>query len=662
MPRHHRLPRSARLRYLLPIVSVLPTASAWALCNGGVDVTSTLVISSNCSGDATKPLTLGTGADVTINADVTVDNDRFSTRNGDPVAVAAGATAIRLVNHGLVYTPQQWGVTVQGTLGSLVNTGTIRSDSRRAVVINGTVGTFTNTGTLSGPFADVTTSGVLQTFNNLQGAGNAAGPVTYAQALPTHYNIIIDSPTHYGQLDNAGATGSLQFGVYETSTVAAGTYSSVLTGFSGANLTGPLTGTFGRYTWNLNLASGTTWDLVFVANPVSYLTYATTPNAASVARLLESIANAPATTQGAALTQQIDALSPSSAQAAFHSLAGSTHATASSVAQSMTRGFAAQLGGGGTADTGARVGLRSGAMQYASLDLVQAAPRTISDAGPGRAPDARGLWVQALGTGGRIASDGNADGARWRGDGFALGYEQPLSGGWIAGAAFGYSRARWDALGGTGASGRIETPQVGVYARSTGDGWRTRIDASYADHDFTADRVVVIGVDRLVAQSTHGGKEWSAGLQFEKPMVSGPWQLLPVVGLRYANLRERGFTETGAGAANLSVQGRTTQNAVLSTGVHAGRDFDGAPGRYEMRAIASYLTGDNDAPLTASLAGQAGGFTVTGAPLKRAALTLGGSVQGRMGRGATMYADASYELRGSGQNAFQLGAGVRMDF
>ncbi len=255
--------------------SVAVCGDAWAVCNGGTTVTGALTVSASCDGGNVKPLTLDTGANVTINSGVTVSNDAGSGRNGDPVSVLSTATSSALTNNGIISTGQQWGVTINGTLTSLINTGTISSSVRRGIVINtgGTLTTLTNTGTITGPFAGVTNSGVaLQTFNNQQGAGNVNGAVTYAGLLPVNYNIIIVSPTTYGKLAGAGVSGTTAFGIYGTSTVAAGTYTSVLTGLTTSNVS-TTSGTFGGFNWLLSLASGQSdiWDLIFTV-PVTNMT------------------------------------------------------------------------------------------------------------------------------------------------------------------------------------------------------------------------------------------------------------------------------------------------------------------------------------------------------------------------------------------------------
>lgn len=116
------------------------------------------------------------------------------------------------------------------------------------------------------------TYGTISTFNNIQG-GNSANAattaLTYNGKLPTNYNIIVTSPTHYGQLNVTNPlTSTTTFGIYAggvsgvtASTLAAGTYSSVLTGVAVSNITGATSGTYGSYSWSLS-NTGTTWNMV----------------------------------------------------------------------------------------------------------------------------------------------------------------------------------------------------------------------------------------------------------------------------------------------------------------------------------------------------------------------------------------------------------------
>ena len=248
----------------LALISFLIFSSpVFALCNGGSVLSTSSTISSSCDGEGYLPLKLNSGANLTITSGVTVSNDAWSTRNGDPIHILNTSTSAIITNNGSIHTPQQWAVTNYGINTEIYNNGTISSRDRRAIVNGSDAATFrviTNLGTLSGPFSDITNNniaGSIVTFNNLQGGSDA---VTYSGVLPTNYNIVINSSTNYGKL--SGGSGITTFGIYTGSVVALGTYTSVLTGLTSSNLISR-TGSFSGLTWTLLNSAGTTWDLVF---------------------------------------------------------------------------------------------------------------------------------------------------------------------------------------------------------------------------------------------------------------------------------------------------------------------------------------------------------------------------------------------------------------
>jgi hypothetical protein len=159
---------------------------------------------------------------------------------------------------------------INGATTGLENTGTITSliNASGGFGItgatglwnnNGTIGTLTNLGNISGSTValniGIRNGGTITTLNNVQ------SNLTYAGNLPINYNIIINSSSSYGRLVVTNISGTTTFGIYTGSVLRNGTYTSVLSGLSAANLT-RTTGTFGSATWLLSNSLGDIWDLI----------------------------------------------------------------------------------------------------------------------------------------------------------------------------------------------------------------------------------------------------------------------------------------------------------------------------------------------------------------------------------------------------------------
>ena len=161
---------------------------------------------------------------------------------------------------------------IQGTVDGIYNgaTGVISAFALPGGAVGianvaGTISSITNLGSITGVYG-IQNGGTITRLNNLQGGGT---PLTYTGVLPTNYNVIVNSTSAYGKLSSPGGlAGATTFGVSSTSTLAANTYTAVLSGFTSVNLTnqvlGIVTGTLGAASWTLSPEGGapTTWDLI----------------------------------------------------------------------------------------------------------------------------------------------------------------------------------------------------------------------------------------------------------------------------------------------------------------------------------------------------------------------------------------------------------------
>ena len=163
-----------------------------------------------------------------------------------------------------------------GTINEILNTGTIEAviGTNPSATIGSQLGIRNNGGTIT-------------TLNNSQGAGNAAGALTYTGALPTNYNVIITSASNYGKLSGTSVTGSTNFGIYAGATITTKLYTGVLQGLTTSNVGATRTGTYSGFNYTLALQSGssTIWDLIFTG------TADTQPSLAASAYALRGVYN-----------------------------------------------------------------------------------------------------------------------------------------------------------------------------------------------------------------------------------------------------------------------------------------------------------------------------------------------------------------------------------
>jgi len=188
-----------------------------------------------------------------------------------------------------------------GGTNSIINnaaSGTITGGAGAGIFNDGgTITSITNRGTITagaGGYGIIDFFGTITTLNNAQGAGNAAGSLTYVGTLPTNYNIIINGVNSFGKLAIIDVIGSTSFGIYTGSTVANGKYAAVLTGLSADNLTST-TGTFGMGRWTLSeeLGSYEVWDLIMTGyGPSTANTQQSLVNTANALAPIYSLQNA----------------------------------------------------------------------------------------------------------------------------------------------------------------------------------------------------------------------------------------------------------------------------------------------------------------------------------------------------------------------------------
>jgi hypothetical protein len=201
-----------------------------------------------------------------VTSDGSISTDRYAVWNS---YTNSGGTTLTLINYGTISSNFYTIDNDDGTINTLTNYGRIVSAGSYVIWNDyGTITTLNNFGSIvAGGFYGIDNEyGTITTFNNAQGGNSlseATTAVKFAFDLPTNYNIIINSPTHYGQLSVRSPSGSTSFGIYNSSVITSRLYTGVLQGLADNNVVGARTGSYDGMSWTLAISSGTSWDLTF---------------------------------------------------------------------------------------------------------------------------------------------------------------------------------------------------------------------------------------------------------------------------------------------------------------------------------------------------------------------------------------------------------------
>jgi len=187
------------------------------------------------------------------------------------------------------------------------------------------------------------------------------------------------------------------------------------------------------------------------------------------------------------------------------------------------------------------------------------------------------VWGRALGGFGSTGSDGIAPGYSRQSGGALVGADRRLAPGLTGGIALGFLRGQVDGDGSTGEV-RIESYQAslyGLYAPPTEATAKPFLDVTLGTglSRYDARRPIGFGTLSRRATAESQGMDWSAEAGIGVSTRIEGIDVEPRLHLRWDRIARRGFTETGAGALNLSVDGRTADALRAGIGVAAGRSF-----------------------------------------------------------------------------------------
>jgi len=233
------------------------------------------------------------------------------------------------------------------------------------------------------------------------------------------------------------------------------------------------------------------------------------------------------------------------------------------------------------------------------------------------------------------------------------------------GTLFGYSHTDAD-LDNEGSKAKVDSYTPGLYATyADKKGFYANGLVTYTRNEYTTNRNIIIpGVNRTASGST-GGNQFGADLDGGYEFHRKNWTFGPSAGLTYVNLGIQNFNESGAGAANLSINNQSTDSL---------RSRLGGTVRYAANLGSIVLTPhasafwqheflNDPALITSAFQGLPGGtFSVQTPRGDSDTALLGFGLDAELNKTVTLFVDYQAEAGGSTFFGQSASAGVKIGF
>jgi len=525
--------------------------------------------------------------------------------------------------------------------GTLALTGSMTGDvtinSAGNFANNGTqTGAITNGGRLSGTgttTGTVTNAGTWAPGNSI-GTQNVVGAITFNPG--STYEAEVNAA---GASDKIAVTGTANLlGGTVRVLPAQGTY-PVSQSYTILTATGGVTGTFTNATSSLPFLTpslsytATDVTLALTRGPNAFASIATTGNQRAIGNTLDRAA---ANGQMPNIINALTVLTLPEAESAYAQMSGETYSNVGSIGIFAGQTFmgtlnqqitAARAGGATALSSGNRVNLASLGQPVFGASESGASAGSPMRAGPWN------TWMSGVGVTGSVAGSDGSQTLNYSGGGAAMGVDRNFGPDVIAGLAFGYAATNVSTQG-VSSSGTVNSYQGALYASYNPSALYVQGLAGYAYNENETTRTISFpGVNSTAQGSTYSNQFIGAletGYAFP---IATKMNLTPLVGLQTAVANQASFTETGAGALDLTVDSQTTTSVRSILGFQIDHDADvglGSPLSLIARAGWAHEYANTARPMTASFAGSPGaGFTVNGAQLARdsAVIAAGASVK-----------------------------------
>ncbi len=278
--------------------------------------------------------------------------------------------------------------------------------------------------------------------------------------------------------------------------------------------------------------------------------------------------------------------------------------------------------------------------------------------------DKTAFWVETPAYHTRYGSDGSYPDVHKTLYGLMVGLERGVYDGLRLGAAAVGTESHYEADN-SDDKGENETLRAVLYGvwsdPQRSGGWRLGAALGAGVAELEADRSISFATRR--AHSEHDGRILDAGFHGGYDWTRGNWILGPTFGFTWVQLREEGFHESGADAADLAIHSRESDSFRGVLGGRLARELTWRRTILEPELRAQWLHefSRNTSDLKATLAAGGEGFTTSGHDLARDSLILGVGLNARLSEAisASLRYDCMLQSdSGATDHALHLDAGL----
>ena len=272
-----------------------------------------------------------------------------------------------------------------------------------------------------------------------------------------------------------------------------------------------------------------------------------------------------------------------------------------------------------------------------------------------------GFFIRGNGTFGELKTDATNS---FQNYGMTVGADYRFSRNVAAGIMGGYNRVKSD-LDAIGSEVSLSTYSIGAYGTYYNKGFYADGQVMYGWNAVDKDRRIVFpGIDRTAVSDQKGQLlTFAAGTGYDIPVHN--WILTPMLSLEYVRLTTEDYTESGAGALNLTVEGQSTKLLQGHAGGSVAYIWKTDKLSLTPRVWALYgheFDRDDQASVTARLAMGSAAFTNSVASPDRDFVTLGAQTVMTIGQDKSLYVSASGQIGQSNYSTYNISAGFQMAF